>query len=85
MKKQNHCQQWILLPCLLLILLLGISAGALADNLPINDTYFPDSIFQQYIKEKCDTNGDGFLNADEIIATTSIDCGGRKIASIQVY
>ncbi len=42
-------------------------------GLPINETIFPDSWFQDYIKEYIDTEADGYLTDAERLAVTEID------------
>ena len=46
---------------------------AAESDVQINDTNFPDSAFQTYVRNVCDSNGDGELSQDEIEAVTSIN------------
>lgn len=43
------------------------------DQIPIAEEYFSDKAFREYIKEKIDTNGDGFLTKKEREPVRSID------------
>ena len=47
------------------------------------DACFPDENFRSYIKEKADTDGDGFLSPDEIASVVWIDVNNRKIKSCE--
>ena len=61
----------------------GVSAQAEEDSVAINDTTFPDAVFQAYVKSEFDSNGDGTLDADEIAAATDINIQNAACESLK--
>ena len=59
------------------------SNAAQQSSIRIDSTTFPDRNFREYIKETCDTNGDGLLSQAEISATTDIYIGYEDISSVK--
>ncbi len=53
------------------------------DELPINETNFPDAVFRQYILDECDKDGNGYLSNEEISDTTSIDLYRSDAVSLE--
>ena len=56
----------------------ALDASAMVDI----QTTFPDPNFCSYVSSYCDTDGDGFLNADEIAAVKNIYCSNSNITSL---
>ncbi len=52
------------------------------NDLPINDTSFPDKAFLDYVKQEIDTDGDGILSTAEQNAVTVIDVSGMGISDL---
>ena len=50
--------------------------------LPIDEAHFPDADFRAAVKALCDTDGNGYLSAEENKAVTALDVSGRGIASL---
>lgn len=50
------------------------------DEIVIDEDHFPDEIFREYVKENCDTDGNGGLSQDEIETVTSIGIRNQDIA-----
>ena len=48
----------------------------------INETYFPDDAFRNYVSNNCDTDHDGQLSEDEALNKTVIDVSNRSIADL---
>ncbi len=57
----------------------GVSAAA---DIPINETYFPNSIFRTYVYKNFDTNHDRVLSAAERAAVTHIWCNEMGICNL---
>ena len=53
-----------------------------AGNVTVDEIYFPDENFRQYVLENCDSNGDYVLSQSEIDAVTQINCRDEKIKSL---
>jgi uncharacterized repeat protein (TIGR02543 family)/LPXTG-motif cell wall-anchored protein len=52
----------------------GFTPRAYADgDVAINAANFPDTVFRTYVSENIDADGDGYLSADEISGTTTIN------------
>ncbi len=51
-------------------------------NIGINATNFPDEAFRNYVSENCDTDGDGYLSAEEIAGVTKISCNSLGISDL---
>ncbi len=47
--------------------------ATLPDPLPVDSTYFPDSIFRTYVSENIDADSDGFLSKEEREAAQAIE------------
>lgn len=58
------------------------AAEVAAESVKINESYFPDAIFRQYIADNFDKDGDGVLSAEEIAAVTEIDVNKMGISSL---
>ena len=53
------------------------------DPLPVDNTYFPDPVFLQYVTENIDTDSDGFLSSKEREAVNAIEINGTyELASL---
>ncbi|MBR0151193.1 MAG: putative Ig domain-containing protein [Synergistaceae bacterium] len=52
------------------------------DGLDIDSSNFPDETFREYIIDKCDTNEDGILSAEEIASVTVLDLSLLDIEDI---
>lgn len=62
------------------LLLAGVSA--LADDVAINSTNFPDSNFRSYVSENFDIDGDDSLSAAEIDNVKTINVVRKGISSM---
>ncbi|MCD7944318.1 MAG: hypothetical protein LUH43_05460, partial [Clostridia bacterium] len=49
---------------------------------PINEKYFPDPAFMEYVSSEIDTNGNGFLSKSEMYAVTEINVSGLGIETL---
>ena len=58
------------------------AAEVAAESVKINESYFPDAIFRQYIADNFDKDGDGVLSAEEIKTVTEIDVNKMGISSL---
>jgi Leucine-rich repeat (LRR) protein len=54
-----------------------------ADEVAIDETNFPDSVFRSYVETNFDTDGNGVLSSEEINAVTSIENSTEKYSSLQ--
>ena len=54
-----------------------------AGSVTINDTNFPDPVFQKAIKEKIDTDRNGVLSENEIENALELDVNGLKIYNLK--
>ena len=61
----------------------GVSTQAEEDSVAINDTTFPDAVFQAYVKSEFDSNGNGTLDADEIAAVKDINIQNAACESLK--
>ena len=52
-------------------------------GIPIDETNFPDANFRSYVLSEIDTNKDGYLHAEEIENTTTINVSKKKIESLK--
>lgn len=50
--------------------------------LPIDEAHFPDAVFRNLISERCDADGDSYLNSAEIAAVTQLEIRNPNIARI---
>ncbi|MCF0145992.1 MAG: leucine-rich repeat domain-containing protein, partial [Eubacterium sp.] len=50
----------------------------------IDESNFPDSVFRDYIREYCDTDGDDYLSEDEISAVTSMNLRYGEIVEYEI-
>ena len=72
--------------CLLALLLAAIillPSRAMAVDVAINSTNFPDKNFRNYVSENIDKDGNGKLSATEIKNRSSIDVSGLGIKSLK--
>ena len=53
------------------------------EGIAIYETNFPDENFRNYVFDKCDSNGDGFLSSSEISNTKVIDVSDKGIESLK--
>ena len=58
------------------------AAEVAAEGVKINESYFPDAKFRQYIADNFDKDGDGVLSAEEITAVTEIDVHNKGISDL---
>ena len=49
----------------------------------IDETHFPDPAFRGYVNQTYDTDQDGVLSEDEILAVTEMKCGNMGIGSLK--
>ena len=61
---------------------LSVTAFAAEMRVPINEKYFPDEIFREYVSE-FDTNGDNWLSQNERDKVTEIDVSSKEIGSLK--
>ena len=67
---------------LLAVLLLALCAGAAADVM-INDYYFPDTFFMEYVRQSLNTDQDNVLSDAEMEAVTELDLSEWKITTLK--
>ncbi|MBQ6539486.1 MAG: hypothetical protein IJL71_00480 [Oscillospiraceae bacterium] len=71
---------------LALVMLFGLvsalGGSAMAADVTIDSTNFPDANFREFVKQY-DTNNNGVLNTEELAAVTTMDCGYYNIASLK--
>ena len=60
-----------------------VTALAAGTRVPINEKYFPDENFREYISENLDTDGNGYLSQKERDEVTRIDIFAMEIASLK--
>ena len=53
------------------------------DAVKINTTHFPDVAFRDYVSNNLDTNGDGYLNNEEIAAVKTINVNNQDIYDLK--
>lgn len=53
------------------------------DGVIVDSSTFPDEGFREYVQQRCDTNGDGTLDEQEIEAVTEIVFDGEGYGSIE--
>ncbi|MBR6670737.1 MAG: leucine-rich repeat domain-containing protein, partial [Ruminococcus sp.] len=58
------------------------AAEVAAESVKINESYFPDAIFRQYIADNFDKDGDGVLSAEEIKYGGVIDVTNMGISDL---
>ncbi len=58
------------------------AAEVAAEDVEINESYFPDAKFRQYIADNFDKDGDGVLSAEEITAVTEIYVNKKGISDL---
>ena len=64
------------------------AAEVAAESVKINESYFPDAIFRQYIADNFDKDGDGVLSAEEIANATELNidaCGINNLAGLEYF
>ena len=64
------------------------AAEVAAEGVKINESYFPDAIFRQYIADNFDKDGDGVLSAEEIANATELNidaCGINNLAGLEYF
>ena len=74
---------WLIAAVLLTLVLAPAGFVAAKDEVPINATNFPDSIFRSYISSTFDKDKNGALDPDEIVAAEVIDVSNKGITSLQ--
>ncbi len=71
---------------LALVMLFGVvsalGGSAMAADVAINKTNFPDANFREFV-ERYDTNNNGSLSAAELAAEDKMDCNNRNIANLK--
>lgn len=72
----------ILFALAMCLILLPATALA-ADSVEISDTNFPDAIFRENYVRGYDTDGNGWLSAEEIAAVKEIRCNEKGIESLK--
>ena len=66
-----------------IVLCMCLAPVVYADNVAIDVTTFPDQNFRNYISEQFDSDGNGFLNDEELIAVTAISCDNLSISTLE--
>ncbi len=61
----------------------AICGKPLGDVVEISPENFPDEVFRSYVSAQFDTDGDGYLNQDEISVVTFINVDGKGVSSLQ--
>lgn len=59
------------------------AAEANDDDIAIDEEYFPDAVFREYVRENFDADGDGKLSADECLGVNTIDVSQKDIKSLK--
>ena len=67
--------------CLVFIFIL--TPTAFADDVDINETNFPDSVFRNYVSVNCDRDGNGKLSETEISRSRSISLNKSGLSSLK--
>lgn len=52
-------------------------------SMPVNAVYFPDAALRACVAAQCDTNGDGYLTAQEVKAAQTLNISGKGVASLK--
>jgi len=66
-----------------LIFFFGLVTTAYAEDVDINETNFPDSVFRNYVSMNYDTDSDGKLSESEISITKFLHISGKGITSLK--
>ena len=69
---------WVLCIALLLFCVFGTAMA----EVTIDENVFPDEAFRQFVSDEFDTDKNGTLSAEEILAVTSIDCKNKGISNV---
>lgn len=91
MKKNSVTLVLILVLCFALFTVLLVStnlfstdyAQAETGEIAIDETNFPDTAFRQYVSDKADVDGSGFLSDEEIAAVTEMGIADMGISSLK--
>ena len=67
----------------IIIILPAETARAEESNISIDERYFPDSYFRNYVLKSCDTDSDTKLSESEISAITKISVNSSEITSLK--
>lgn len=54
-----------------------------SDDIAIDETHFPDSLFRSYVLRVIDIDGNGYLSEEERKRVLSIDIGNNKITNLE--
>ena len=77
-------KRFIIITALLcLVLAFSIVPAYAAGGVEISAANFPDANFRSYVSSEFDTDGDGFLSADEISEATFVNTDGKGISSLK--
>lgn len=66
-----------------LIFFFGLVTTAYAEDVDLNETNFPDSVFRNYVSANCDTDGDGKLSETEISRSRRITLNNSGVSSFK--
>ncbi len=82
MKKKRFISMLI---CIAMVVTMAPCIVSAADGVAINATNFPDENFRNYVSNTntIDKDGNGYLSASEIAATTTIYVGSKSISSLE--
>ena len=69
---------WVLCIALLLFCVFGTAMA----EVTIDENVFPDEAFRQFVSDEFDTDKNGTLSAEEILAVTRIDCKNKGISNV---
>ena len=58
-------------------------SDAVIDATVVTGVTIPDAYFEAYLFANFDSDGNGILNTNELLAITTIDCSGKNISSLE--
>ena len=80
--KKNKIRKLLLLSAMAMLFILIMPLTALASDVEINETNFPDETFRNWVIKYCDTNKDNSLSETEINAVTAVYCNRMNITGL---
>ena len=61
----------------------GSTVTVMIELAEINETNFPDAKFHNFVSERYDANGDGFLSDEEVADVENMNLGGQTIGTVE--
>ena len=80
--KKNRFLSLMLALVMLFGLVSALGGSAMAADVAIDSTNFPDAYFREFVKQY-DTNNNGVLNTEELAAVKVMDCSNKNIADLK--